>query len=142
MLLLGACFILLLLPSVLPAMNQFRSTDFTEQHGTVTTAAGVTSANVTLSQDLFEDRTSEVSEITSTFVNDFPIASTYTTASNKLLVIGLAASENRTLTIKYKIGRLDDYVGADVGATTWPLMLLLGVLGVIGASIYVAYKKE
>lgn len=142
MILLGVCIVILLLPSILPGINSFRSTSRTEEHGNVTTAVGVTSANITLAEDLFGDRTAEVTALTSSLTGDFPIASSYVAASNKLLVTGLVASGNRTLTATYNIGNLSDYYGADLGARTWPMFIVIGIIGLITAAVYAAIRRE
>ena len=116
LLVLGACVLLLLFPGVLGAVQDFRSEEYTEAHGAVTTAAAVTSANITLTQDLFGGRTSEVVSVTSSNTTDVPLVTTYTAASDRLLVTGLGADASRTLTIIYNIGRLDDFIGADTAA--------------------------
>ncbi len=80
----------------------------------VVTAGGVTSANVTLSADLFQDDVAEVSSISSNDTGDAPAASTYTAATKVLLVSGLVAASNHTLTLTY-YADTDDTVMAVVG---------------------------
>jgi hypothetical protein len=100
-----------------------RTVDTTESFA-VTTAAGVTSANVTLGSDLYQDLTSNVISFTST-VDEDPVASTYTTATNVLLVSALDADSSRTLTINYY---------AETDSDTWravgpfPGFLIFGIL--------------
>ncbi len=142
MLLLGALVIILLLPSTVPSIQDFRSESFTEAQGSITTAAGITSANVTLTQDLFDDATSEIVSITSSDATDIPLATTYTAASNKLLVIGLNDDASRTLTIVYKIGTLTDFWGVDLASRTLLTFIILGVIGVVAAAVYQGTRRE
>jgi len=142
MLLIGACIIILLLAAVVTGINDFRSTEYTEAHGLVTTAAGKTTANVTLTQDLFEDRTSEVVSVTSNITSDVPLVTTYTAATNYLHVSGLTADVSRTLTVVYKIGNLTDYYGVDLAARTVLTFMILGVIGLVAAAVYQATKRD
>jgi len=141
MLLLGACVIILLLAAVVVGVQDFRSEDYTEAHGVVTTAAGVTSANITLTQDLFMDRTSEVQSVTSNLTSDVPLSASYTSATNRLLVSGLVASETRTITVVYKIGRLDDYYAVEMASRTLLTFLILGVIGLAAGAVYQATRR-
>lgn len=76
-------------------------TDDTTQNFAVTTAAGVTSANVTLARDLFQDDVSEVIAVTSNDTGETPAATSYTAATNYLLVSALTAGATRTLAVNY-----------------------------------------
>src|SRR4030042_674822 len=67
----------------------------------VVTGVGASTANVTLSSDLYQDDTAEVTSITSNETGDAPVASTYTAATKVLLVSGLESSKNHSLTIDY-----------------------------------------
>ncbi len=71
------------------------------QNFVVITPAGVTTANVTLTEDLFEDDVTEVISITSNVTGENPVATAYTPASNKLLVSALDADTTRTLAVYY-----------------------------------------
>jgi len=142
MLLLGAVVIILLLPAVLPSIQDFRSDSYEEAHGVVTTAAGVTSANLTLAQDLFLDENSQVTSITSNVTADVPLVSTYTKANDRLLITGLIAGTTRTLTVTYNTPVLGDFYGADLGTRVFPIFLVLGVIGIVAAAVYNATKRE
>jgi len=78
----------------------WRTIDAT-QNFAVTTGAGVTTANVTLDGDLYQDNVSEVIAITSNVTGESPIATSYETATNVLLISALDASETRTLGVNY-----------------------------------------
>lgn len=142
MLMLGAIMIILLLSPVVTGIQDFRSTEYTEAHGVVTTAAAVTTANVTLTQDLFEDRTSEVVSITSNVTSDVPLVTSYTAATNYLYVSGLTAATTRTLTVVYHIANLADFYGIDLAARTIMTFIILGVIGIIAAAVYNATRRE
>jgi len=75
-------------------------TENTTQSAVVTTGAGVTTANVTLAGDLFQDDETEVISVSSN-ITETPIATSYVAATNYLLISALSASETRTLTINY-----------------------------------------
>ena len=141
MMVLGAVIIILSLAAVITAIQDFRSDAETETHA-VTTAAGVTSANITLEQDLFLDDNANVSAISSNLTSDTPRASTYTAASNRLLINGLTASGSRTITLTYSYGVLGNYYTADVASRAFPMFLVVGVFGVIAAAVYTGTRRE
>ncbi len=138
LLLIGAGIIILLLPAILTGVNDFRMTDYEEPH-VATTGGAVTTADITLSQSLFGDHTYNAS-ISSNITADAPIPSSYASATKILTVSGLQASQTRRLTITYKIDSLEDYYGAGIGARAWPIMLVLGVIGVIVGAVYNATR--
>ena len=76
-------------------------TNDTSQDFEVTTGVGVTSANVTLSYNLYQEALAEVQSISSNDTDDTPVATTYTDATKVLLVSGLDDSTVRALTIDY-----------------------------------------
>ena len=141
MLIIGACMVILLMGAVLTGIQDVRSESHTEAHSLVTTAAAATTANVTLVEDLFGDRTSEVTSVTSNLTSDVPLVSTYTASNNNLLISGLTVGETRTLTVVYKIGRLTDFFSVDVAVRAWPMFLVLGVIGIIAGAVYSASRR-
>lgn len=134
-----ACLIILMLPAVILAINMFRMTDQTDPFN-VTTGGAVTTADVTLSQSLFDDATYNV-VVTSNNTADAPIASTYTSATKLLHVTGLNAEDYRQLSVVYKIDALSSYYAAGVGTKIWPIFLVLGTIGLIIGAVYTAMKS-
>lgn len=139
MYILGSIFIILMFSATLTGLNDFRGEDETEIHNSVATAAYVTSANVTLLQDLLDDDTVGAS-VSSNLTSDAPLSHTWTDSSNRLLVSGLTASSSRQLTVTYTVSRLSNYYAVDAGSKALPIMLLLGVLGIIAGAVYAATK--
>ena len=78
----------------------WRADDVTEAFA-VTTAAGVTTANVTLSRELYQDEPSEVISISSNVTGETPVATLYTSATQVLLVSALNPSETHTLAVNF-----------------------------------------
>ena len=76
-------------------------TNDTSEDFEVTTGVGVTSANVTLSYNLYQEALAEVQSISSNDTDDTPVATTYTDATKVLLVSGLDDSTVRALTVDY-----------------------------------------
>jgi len=107
------------------------------QAASVTTAAAVTSANVTLTADLFQDDTAEVTGITSNVTMDAPVASTYVSATKVLLVGGLTAGADHTLTITY-IAESENDVMRAVG----PFLGIMVFGGLLVAIFYGAFHKK
>jgi len=138
-LLLGAVVIILMMAAVLTAVNDFRMTEYEEGHAAATGGAETTH-DITLSQDLFSNATYNA-VVTSNLTTDAPIPDSYASATNVLTVTGLTANTSRLLTITYQIDALEDYFGAGLGARAWPLLLVLGVIGIIAGAVYSAAKK-
>lgn len=138
LLIIGAVIVIILLPATLTSIDDFRAKDQIATYN-VDTGGGVTTATVTLVEDLFNDLTANVT-ISSNSTDDAPIASSYSSTTNVLTVSGLIASESRQLTVTYKIDALADYFGAGTGARVWPLMLVLGVIGIVVGAVYNATK--
>jgi len=138
-LMIGAVILMLLMPAAITSIDDFRMTDQEDQFIT-TTGAADTDSDVTLSQTLFGDETRNAT-VSSNVTADAPIASSYVSATKVLTVIGLEASESHRLTVTYKIDALTDYYGAGTGARVWPLMLILGVLGIIAGAVYNATRR-
>lgn len=139
-LLISAVLVILLMPAAIEAIDGFRLQEYTNDFN-VTTGGGVTTATVTLSQPLYGDETRNA-VVSSNLTTDAPIASTYIAATKVLTVIGLQASQTHRLSVEFKIDRLGDYFGAGIGAKVWPLLLILGTLGIIAGAIYTATRKE
>jgi hypothetical protein len=91
--------ILFMLP-VSESVYAFR-TDLRSDTFPVTTAVGVTSANVTLLKTLYDNDTDTI-----TFDSDIgetPVYGSYNTTTRQLLVTGLTASTSRNLVVSYDV---------------------------------------
>lgn len=85
---------------ILDGIKSWRTDDVTESFS-VHTPAGKTTANVTLSRDLFQNEVSEVIAITSNVTGESPIATSYTSATNVLLVSALSGGAYHTLAVNF-----------------------------------------
>lgn len=135
----AAGIIILLLPAMILAIDQFRLVD-QEDPFNETTGGAETSVTVTLSQDLFNDETSNAS-VSSNVTDDAPIASEYNSTTNVLTITGLEADTSHYLTVTYSIDRLGDYFGAAAGARVVPVLLILGVLCIVGGAGYQVFRR-
>ena len=133
----GAIIIILLLAATLTAINSFRMADYEEPHNVTTT--GNTTADIVLSQSLFNSETYNVA-VSSNLTDDAPVPSSYVSATKTLTVSGLKTNDSRRLTITYKIDSLDDYYAVGIAARVWPILLGLGVIGLIVGAVYNAMK--
>lgn len=111
-------------------------TEDTTENEQVTTAGGVTTANVTLSNDLFQDDVTEVISISSN-ITESPIASSYVAASNQLLISALNAGVTRTLAINY-YAETDNNVLQVVG----PYLSLLIIGGLLVGIVMTFLKRR
>ncbi len=117
-------------------IKTWRTQNITESFA-VTTGGGETTENVTLASDLFQATTSEVESITSTLGGETPVASSYTEATNVLLVAGLTESQSRTLTINY-YAEPEETIMRAIG----PFLAFLIFGGIIGAIMYGIFHKS
>jgi hypothetical protein len=89
----------------------------------VVTTSGITSANVTLANDIFHDDLQYITSVTSSNSTETPLATTYTTATNKLLLTSLNPTDTRTITVNFKMATIDPVWGALGG---FLLLLIIG----------------
>ena len=140
LLIIGVCVIILLLGAVMEGITEFRAAEYTEPHN-VTTGAGQTSANVTLSQELYQDSTA-YAEITSNVTADAAVPFSYVAATKSLLITGLLENQSRQLSVVYRYNQLEDYWAIDLLSKTWPLFIGLGILGIIVGAVILATRRE
>jgi len=138
MMIIAACLVILFLPATILAINNFRSLDYPENH-IVVTDPGETTADVTLVLPVFNNRVQYIS-VASNEPDDAPLVLSYAPATKVVSLDGLKADATRVLVITYKISALDDYFAADLGARTWGIFLVLGVIGIIAGAVYNAQK--
>lgn len=138
-LVLGAAMLIIFAPAILDSVGDFRTNEQTAAYD-VTTGAGATTANITVTEPVYNGATANIA-VSSNDTDDAPIPSIYTSASKKITITGLAESTTRRLTFVYKISGLDDYIGAEVGAAALPLMLIIGIMGIIGGAIYTSTQR-
>ncbi len=119
--------------NIIDGINDWR-TDETTENFLTTTGAGQTSANLTLSYDLFQAALAEVTSITSSNVTDTPVGTAYVGDDKQLTVGGLAASATRTLTV--------DYTSETEDAEMRLIGPFLGVLVLGGAVFYIFWQAK
>ena len=119
---------------IIDGIKGWRTSD-TTQNAVVDTAAGVTSANVTLDYDLYQAKTAEVYDIGST-IEETPAAATYIESTKVLLINGLTAETSRTLDVNY-YAETDDMVMQIIGP-----FLAFGIFGGVGSLIIFAMWKK
>jgi uncharacterized membrane protein len=140
--LLGIVFIILLMPNVVNSTTQFRTASQTDPFAATSTAAGISQANITLTQPLWNGQTQYIT-VTSDNITDGPRVSAYAGSTKVVTVIGLASNISRNLTAVYSIGNLNNYAGADAFAGLSPTMMIVGVLLLaIGAIVFVFVKGK
>ncbi len=79
----------------------YSATDIYSESFSVTTGAGETSADVTLTEALYDDNTTYVISATSSQGTDVPAIGAYNAATQELTITGLSASLTRTLSVSY-----------------------------------------
>lgn len=99
----GTLMLLLYIPVVIEGTRDAQTEDYDLSFAGVTTAAGVYSANVTLTTDIYDDNVLSVASVSSNVSSDSPSASAFNSSSKVLTVNGLAASSTRTLDLTLKV---------------------------------------
>lgn len=105
----------------------------------VTTGAGITTYNVTLHKSLYDDDLTTVSFV-SDVVTDVPVATSYNSTNQALLVSGLTASDTRTLDVYYDYDALEGSSALMniIDKTPWFWFLCVSVLPITGlAGIFI-----
>jgi len=123
----GVAFLIMLLPPMMGGLEGFRTNDQTDAYS-VTTGGGVTTANVTLTQPLYQNGT-QYASVTSNYSADVPLVTGFQSGTRALEVSGLTAGQSRTLTVVYKILALDANV--DTAAGLSPTIFTFGIIGLI-----------
>lgn len=120
---------------ILNGIKTWRTDGPTTQLIAVTTAGGVTSANVTLTKDLYQASVDQITSITSPNGSDTPVGSSYTESSKVLNIVGLADGTTRNLTLTY-YGESDQsimrIIGPFLGFFIIGGLLVLLVMGAAG----------
>ena len=121
--------------SINDGINGWRTEDTTQSFA-ITTAAAQTTDNVTLTGDLYQDDVAQVIAITSNVTGESPVATTYTTATNVLLLSALDADTTHTLSVNY-YAESDSEVMQVIG----PFLGILIFGGLLFALAYSAFHK-
>ena len=138
----GVMFMIIVMPFLINGIHDARTDTFEESFASTTTAAGVVSANVSLSYNLFADAAANVNSVSSNVTSDSPSASTYNTVGDILLVTGLTASQTRTLTVNYDIASvtLAELPNLDPLLLAMTYWWVLAIMGLIGGAAWLSIK--
>lgn len=137
----GIILLLTLFPTILTGFVSLWdvAASQTDSQDDVTTAVGVTTGNVTLTQTLLNGDVSNVASISSN-ITETPVADNY--SSPYLYLTGLTANETRTLTTTYDYGVRSTFTAFPAVVQIVPTVLFLmmlfggGYLVVSGARMY------
>lgn len=139
----GVIVVLLLFGVMLGGINSAQTDNRTDAFGAVVTGGGVTTANVVLVGDLYENDVLNVISITSDLGTDVPLVGTYTALTRTLQVTGLTAAETRTLTVTYEINALtgdNAPVGSFFGFL--PIIIVVALVAIVIAAVVAAFKNR
>jgi hypothetical protein len=117
------------------AIYDFR-TEVEEDTFNYATAANVTTGNVTLQEEVYDDDTDTIG-ISSDLTGDVPLFSAYNTTTRLLDMTGLLESSNRTLTVEYDTNALSDNAALDTLLSWVPYIWIMLVCGLPIAALYV-----
>lgn len=120
---------------ILDGIKSWRTDGVTTQQAFIVTA-GDSSANVTLSRDLYQASVAQVVSIVST-KTEAPVAADYVEATRSLVIAGLLPNESRTLTIRY-YGETDSPVMRVIG----PFLGVLIIGGLVGVIIWGVFVRR
>lgn len=131
----GVSVLLLMFGAILASLDDFRLDEYTEDHNVTTSTS--TSAQITLSNELYAGKTYGA-VVTSNVTDDAPVPTAYNESTRALTVSGLQENTSHRLTVKYNIDGLDDYFVAGIASRSIPILLIMGAVGVIVASVAAA----
>jgi hypothetical protein len=139
---LGVILLVFSLPFVFNSVHDARTADFTESQAEIITAAGTTSANLTLARELWADDPASVSSIASS-ITEYPSATIYNEVTRALTISGLSSSENRTLVLVYDIANPNLENASTMGPVFIALLIIyvLGVITLLVAAIVAAIRS-
>ena len=136
----GVLLLIIGLPAFFTSINDAQVEEYTQTFAGVATGAAVYSANVTLSEDLYNDNVISVTDSSSNITSDSPSAATYNSVSGVLLVEGLDASQMRTLSITYEIASTLLASGMGIFFTMSIWFWLFAIIGMIAGAIYAFFN--
>ena len=122
------------------AIYDFR-TDIQTDYFETATAVGVTSANVTLSKELYDDDT-QTFVLNSDLATDDPTLSTYNGTTRVALIAGLTGNTTRELEVQYDAPSFEETGGLStfLDVVPWFWMLIL-VMFPVAALAYIWWGK-
>ena len=138
----GALFLLIVMPFLILSVHDARSDAFEENFAEVATGAGETSANLSLSYNLFADEAANVNTVSSNITADTPSGSIYYTAGDILTVSGLSSNATRTLTVNYDIASvtLAELPNVDPLLLALTYWWILAILGLVSGAVWLSFK--
>lgn len=135
-----AVIILFLLP-ITQAIYDFQTDQRQDTFNLVSTAAGVTTADVTILQALYDNDTATF-EFSSNTSADVPIYSSYNSTNRSLTVAGLAGNTTRTLYVTYDVDALSGQVAIDAIMDRTPYFWYLALLCFIPAALLAIFTNR
>ena len=127
-------------PILLTSTHSIQTDQVTKNAAGVTTTSGTT-ATITLASALFKTRAADVVSISSDNAGDTP---TVSTVSNSTVIVigGLETSTSRALAIVYDVDALTDYTGLSAIVGVSPMLIFIGILGIVVAGAWFAWSKK
>ena len=116
------------LPAFVAAVNDFR-TDIVTQDFVVTTNTTATTASIQLRDSLFNNNLDNAIT-TSNTTSDVHNMVSFTSGNRNLSLSGLSTNATRVISVEYKTAGLDGYTGADTGAKTVPVIMIVALIAV------------
>ena len=125
---------------VAEAVYDYRTMQRTDTFST-DTAVGVTAANETLLDDLYDADMGSV-DIDSDDATDVPLPNSYNATNQVLNITGLTANATRILNITYDVNALGAYAAIDTFLGFLPYIWLLVVIAFIPAALFAIFTNR
>jgi len=129
----------ILFPLIMTSSNEILTDEATVSESVTTGAAG-TSGWVELDEDLYEDETNNVEDVTSDDTDDSPSVDSYNAGNNSVLIDGLDTSTTRTITVTYLYDATSGFTGMTDLTQLAPTILMLALIGTGIVMLYQAAK--
>ena len=139
--LIGIAILLIIFPIIMTGAHTLQTDEVTTTTDNVSTAAGVTSANVTLGYDLWQAEIDSVTSISSN-ITESATATSYVQSTKQLTVGSLSANTTRTLSVLYETDGLTEWTGLGAIVAIAPLLIFIGLLALCIGNIYLGVRQR
>lgn len=125
------------------AVYDYRTDIYEDTYPLTETAAGITTANVVLTNPIYNNDTNTI-DLYSDLSTDVPVYGAYNTTTRLLSVNGCTAASNRTLRVDYDINALTSQPALSTFMDWLPYiwMIMLAVLPMAAIYVIVRYGKS
>lgn len=121
---------LVFIPAITDSMHETLVETYTDV-GNITTGAAETTGNITLTDELYRDRLTSILVLDSSLGADTVAATAYDATTRVVDLGGLAASNNRLVTIQYEYDVTDEFINTGEVIEIGPVVVILSLISLV-----------